>query len=120
MNRPNLNQSIAVFACFICLDMTEDFFRAALDMQTKDVELNRKFKQHMYNIDIEFKRLKKYIRSTNMMTQETFGEASEIFKELMLQVMDAGDEKPEVAKLVLNYANQFEKQLNINKKMFGV
>lgn len=115
----NLEQAIAVFAAFTCLDMFEDFFRAALNMQTSSVELDRTAKQHMYIIDEEWKRLKKYIRKSNMVTQETFGETAEIFKELMLQVIDAGDEKPGVAESVLNFANAFEKQLNINKKKFG-
>ena len=55
-----------------------------------------------------------------MPTQEFFGESSELFKELMLQVMDAGDQKPEMVKMVLDFANKFDKQLNINKKLFGV
>lgn len=116
----NLEQAIAVFAAFTCLDMFEDFLRAALNMQTSQVELDRTAKQHMYIIDEEWKRMKKYIRKTNMMTQETFGDTAEVFKELMLQVIDAGDEKPEVAKMVLNFANGFEKQLNINKRKFGI
>ena len=115
----NLEQAVAVFAAFTCLDMFEDFFRAALNMQTSSVELDRTAKQHMYIIDEEWKRLKKYIRKSNMVTQECFGETAEVFKELMLQVIDAGDEKPEIAKLVLNFANGFEKQLNINKRKFG-
>lgn len=115
----NLEQAVAVFAAFGCLDMFEDFFRAALNMQNRSVELDRTAKQHMYIIDEEWKRLKKYIRKSNMMTQETFGDTAEVFKELMLQVIDAGDEKPEVAKMVLNFANQFEKKLNINKSKFG-
>lgn len=116
----NIEQAVAVFSAFTCLDMFEDFFRAALNMQTSQVELDRTAKQHMYIIDEEWKRMKKYIRKTNMMTQETFGDTAEAFKELMLQVIDAGDEKPEIAKLVLNFANGFEKQLNINKRKFGI
>lgn len=115
----NLEQGIAVFCTFICLDMAEDFFRAALNQQTRETELNRTYKQHMYIIDGEFKRLKKWIKTTDMDTQMNFGEASEIFKELMLQVIDAGDEKPGVAESVLDFANAFEKQLNINKGKFG-
>jgi len=116
----NLEQGIAVFCTFVCLDMAEDFFRAALNQQSKDIELNRTYKQHMYIIDGEFKRLKKWIKQTDIDTQMNFGEASELFKELMLQVIDAGDEKPDVARMVLNFANGFQKQLNINKKIFGV
>lgn len=116
----NQNQAIAVFAAFTCLDMFEDFLRTALNLQTNDMQLDKTAKQHLYIIDGEWKRLKKYLRKSNMPTQEFFGESAELFKELMLQVMDAGDQKPEMVKMVLDFANKFEKQLNINKKLFGV
>lgn len=116
----NQNQSIAIFAAFTCLDMFEDFLRTALNLQTNDMQLDKTAKQHLYIIDGEWKRLKKYLRKSNMPTQEFFGESSELFKELMLQVMDAGDQKPEMVKMVLDFANKFEKQLNINKKLFGI
>lgn len=116
----NKNQAIAVFAAFTCLDMFEDFLRTALSLQTNDIQLDKTAKQHLYIIDGEWKRLKKYLRKSNMPTQEFFGESAELFKELMLQVMDAGDQKPEMVKMVLDFANKFDKQLNINKKLFGI
>ena len=36
------------------------------------------------------------------------------------KLMAAGDQKPEMVKMVLDFANKFEKQLNINKRLFGV
>lgn len=116
----NINQSIAIFAAFTCLDMHEDFLRTALNLQTSNMQLDKTAKQHMLIIDMEWKRLKKYLKKSNMPTQEFFGDSAELFKELMLQVMDAGDQKPEMVKMVLDFANKFEKQLNINKKLFGV
>ena len=115
-----LEQAVATYLMFSCLDMFEDFFATARKYENANRELDRAAKQRMYMIDEQWKQMKKYVRKTGMETQLNFGDTAEMFKELMVLLVDAGDEKPEVIKLVSDFASKFEPQLKLNKKAFGI
>lgn len=115
-----LEQAVATYLMFVCLDMFEDFFAIARKYENSTAQLDKAAKQRMYMIDEQWKQMKKYVRKTGMETQLNFGDTAEMFKELMVLLVDAGDEKPEVIKLVSDFASKFEPQLKLNKKAFGI
>ena len=115
-----LEQAVATYLMFVCLDMFEDFFATARKYENQNRELDRAAKQRMYIIDEQWKQMKKHVRKTNMETQINFGESAELFKELMVRLVDAGDEKPEAIKLVTDFVSKLQPQLNLNLKAFGI
>ena len=115
-----LEQAVSTYLMFVCLDMFEDFFSIARKYENSTTELDKSAKQRMYIIDEQWKEMKKYVRKTGMETQMNFGDTAEMFKELMVRLVDAGDEKPEIIKLVTDFVSKLEPQLNLKLKAFGI
>ena len=119
-NNLKLEQAVATYIMFVSLDLFEDFFAIARKYENSTTKLDKSAKQRMYIIDEQWKEMKKYVRKTGMETQLTFGDTAEMFKELMVLLVDAGDEKPEIIKLVTDFVSKLQPQLNLNLKAFGI
>lgn len=112
-------QAALVFNIFVCLEMIEDFYRAAKRLETQDMQLHKSFKQSINMILENYGSIKRFVRQAGTDSQISYGMTADMIREVMFQLYEATYDNPDesVSDKVLDFMESLNKKVKLNRKL---
>lgn len=114
-------QAALVFNIFVCLEMIEDFYKAAKRLESKDMQLHKSFKQSVNMILSNYESIKRFVRQAGTDTQVSYGLTSDMMREVMFQLYEAtyNNNDNKASEMVLDFMESLDKKIKLNRKLIN-